>query len=94
MTKARAELRKVTDIVAGPGFEGRPATTRSIAWLTHMSVAIGVPAPNVAVGDGEITGYDLGVFTSPVRVESDPYAPYARVHAMRDGKASPGTSPS
>jgi hypothetical protein len=81
----REQMAVVADSVARDGFWGTPATTRAIAWLTHTSVALGVPAPDVHVGDAQIGANDMGVFCAPVAHVSTPYAATSTVLAIRGG---------
>ena len=40
-----SKVEQVTETVALPGLEGRPATAREMEWLVRRSMGIGLPAP-------------------------------------------------
>lgn len=83
--RIRRDLTRITDVIARPGFSGKPASARALAWLIHASHAISVPAPDVAVGEDDLTDQDMQTFTAPVRQHSEAYDPYVTVRAVRGG---------
>lgn len=89
-TGARAEierqavkLRRIADIVSGPGMEGRPAHTTEIEWLIHRSIRLGLPAATAlspTPGEDWDTD-DVHAFTDGVRYSYKPFAPTVEVTA-------------
>ncbi|MBO0893422.1 MAG: hypothetical protein J2O39_03510, partial [Acidimicrobiales bacterium] len=45
-SRLEPELRDLDRIVAGPGLEGRPATTAELAWLVRRSITLGCAPPS------------------------------------------------
>jgi len=64
-----ARIAEIDAIVAGPGFNARPASPAQMAWLVHRSVCLGMPAP-----------LTLGASTHPVWEHSDLVEVTDRVH--------------
>lgn len=74
------QLLQIEKIVSGPGFDGRRATAREMAFLFHRSLSMGVPAPmHAGVGGERWEVEDLAEFTERRAWLSEPYASSVRV---------------
>jgi hypothetical protein len=77
---------RVTEVVAGGGLEGRPASAAEMEWLMRRSIGLGLPAPGALCpapgGDWETE--DLHAFTDSVRYEAVPFAPTVKVIGRAD----------
>lgn len=61
--KVLEEVMKVTKIMRGAGFNGRPMGPRDMAFLMHRSLSMGVPAPmHAGVGGGRWEPDDIAGF--------------------------------
>ncbi len=71
-----SQVERVTETVALPGFEGRPATAEEMEWLLRRSVGLGLPAPAALspVDDGAWAADDLHSFTDDVDYAAAPLA--------------------
>ena len=71
--RLRSQVERVTETVALPGLEGRPATAADMEWLLRRSVGLGLPAPAdlSPVGDGEWNSDDLHSFADQVEYAAD-----------------------
>lgn len=67
-------VERVTETVALPGLDGRPATAREMEWLMRRSMGIGLPTPTDLsnVPGGEWTADDLHSFTDRVEYDAEP----------------------
>ena len=67
-------LERVTEAIALPGLEGRPATAAEMEWLLRRSVGLGLPAPSslAPVGSREWDSDDLHSFTDQVEYAALP----------------------
>jgi AAA domain-containing protein len=66
--RLRTVQRQIDTIVAGPGFDGLPATPQQVEFLMHRSVALGLPAP-VTLSPAALGGwteFDMGEFADSV----------------------------
>ena len=74
------EILQVEKVVTGPGFDGRRATAREMAFLFHRSLSMGIPAPvNAGVGGDRWELEDLAEFTERRVWLSEPYGSSVRV---------------
>jgi hypothetical protein len=74
------QILQIEKIVSGPGFDGRRATAREMAFLFHRSLSMGVPAPvHAGVGGDRWEVEDLAEFTDRRAWLSEPYASSVRV---------------
>jgi hypothetical protein len=74
------QILQIEKIVSGPGFDGRRATAREMAFLFHRSLSMGVPAPvHAGVGGDRWELEDLAEFTERRAWLSEPYASSVRV---------------
>jgi hypothetical protein len=74
------QILQIEKIVSGPGFDGRRATAREMAFLFHRSLSMGVPAPvHAGVGGDRWEVEDLAEFTERRVWLSEPYASTVRV---------------
>lgn len=94
MSGARAEidaqggtLRRLADIVAGPGMNGRPARVEEIEWLVHRSIRLGLPAlaPVTPESDEPWLGEDMATFTDGVEYAYKPFGATVEVSADYNG---------
>lgn len=85
------EIAHLDNIVAAPGFQGRPVTMTEMRWLLHRSTHLGLPAPKTmpGCGDGTWSSEDLAAVTDGVEVFQD--AAYAPTVTVR-GRAVNGAS--
>jgi hypothetical protein len=67
-------VERITEAVALPGLEGRPATAHEMEWLLRRSLGIGLPAPRelAPVTGGEWGSDDLHSFADQVEYETAP----------------------
>jgi hypothetical protein len=85
---ARA-AESVTEVVAGPGMGGRPASATELEWLLRRSVGLGLPAPGslCPAPGGHWDTEDLHAFTDGISYEAVPFAPTTKVHGtLADGR--------
>jgi hypothetical protein len=74
------QILQVEKVVSGPGFDGRRATAKEMAFLFHRSLSMGVPAPvNAGVGGDRWEVDDLAEFTERRVWLSEPYGSSVRV---------------
>jgi hypothetical protein len=68
------QVERITEAVALPGLEGRPATAHEMEWLLRRSMGIGLPAPHelAPIDGGDWTGDDLHSFADQVDYEVEP----------------------
>ena len=80
------QILQIEKVVTGPGFDGRRATAREMAFLFHRSLSMGVPAPVHAGVGGERWGVeDLAEFTERRAWLSEPYGSTVRVVSEMKG---------
>jgi hypothetical protein len=74
-------VERVTETVALPGMDGRPATSQEMEWLLRRSIGLGLPAPAQvsAVDDGSWQQDDLHAFTDDVDYAAAPLARTVKV---------------
>ncbi len=79
-------LERVTEAVALPGMDGRPATVREMEWLLRRSLGIGLPSPrNLSPHDDpRWDAEDLHSFADDVEHTQAPFARTTRVVGLRD----------
>lgn len=67
-------IERITETVALPGLDGRPATAKEMEWLLRRSLGIGLPTPTdlSAVPDGGWATDDLHSFTDRVEYVAEP----------------------
>lgn len=77
----------IAETIAGPGFEGRPATPRELEWLLRRSIGVGLPAPGALspVDDGRWETEDLPELTDGVIQEAEPFAQTVKVSRRDPG---------
>ncbi|GAB3785517.1 ATP-binding protein [Nocardioides ungokensis] len=68
------QVERITETVALPGLEGRPATAHEMEWLLRRSMGLGLPAPAelAPVPIREWTSDDLHSFVDQVEYEAEP----------------------
>lgn len=66
-------VERITEAVALPGFEGRPATAAEMEWLMRRSVGVGMPAPHQLspVDDGRWESEDLHSYSDRIEYDTD-----------------------
>ena len=81
-----AELRRVGEIVAGPGWDGRPALPGTIERAMHTALAPGAPVLDTdRVRSPQFGEADLRAISDAVRWEWEPFGRWVRVTAVRGG---------
>lgn len=93
IAKQRTQLARLTDIAAGPGMEGRPATTPEVEWLIHRSIRLGLPAPTLSADtESSWESEDMHAFTDGVDYSySKRFASTVAITASYDGLTDPNT---
>lgn len=82
------QIALVSKTVAGPGFDGRPATARDMAFLFHRSLSMGVPAPvHAGVGGARWEVEDLAEFASRRVWLAEPYGSSVTIRSEVRGGA-------
>ena len=80
------QVLQVEKVVTGPGFDGRRATAREMAFLFHRSLSMGVSAPvNAGVGGDRWDVEDLAEFTERRVWLSEPYGSSVRIVSETKG---------
>lgn len=77
------DLTRLTDTLAAPGMDARPATTAEVEWLVHRMVRLGLPAVTVTGADAP---EDLPAFTDAVDYTCARFAPTTTVSADYAGQ--------
>jgi hypothetical protein len=74
-------IRETDEIMASPGMEGAPVTSRQFEWLLHRSCSLGLPAPLTlgSVDSPEWDTEDLHEFTDSIRWFAIPFGRTIRV---------------
>ena len=82
------EILRVTNIVKGSGFNGRPVGPRDMAFLMHRSLSMGVPAPmHAGPGGGRWEPDDIsGFFTRREWIYNPLTSSTVKVLAEHNGK--------
>jgi AAA-like domain len=82
------QVTRIGEVVAGSGFNGRPATADEMEWLLHRSLAVGLPSPTTLspTTGGVWERDDLYAFSDTVRHITRPYGSTVRVLARRGGR--------
>ncbi|QDP95005.1 hypothetical protein FOE78_02920 [Microlunatus elymi] len=74
------QILQIEKIVSGPGFDGRRATGREMAFLMHRSLSMGIPAPvHAGVGGERWDVGDLAEFTERRAWLCEPYGSSVQV---------------
>jgi len=83
------DAAEVAGLVAGPGLNGRPASTSEVEYLLRRSMALGHKAPTALspVGDDPWDESDLEELTAATRFEAGAFA--SAVKVVRDGDYGP-----
>jgi hypothetical protein len=68
------DLERITETMALPGLEGRPAASREMEWLLRRSIGLGLPAPTdlSPTPDPNWESDDLASFTDRVEYAAQP----------------------
>ncbi|TCJ31056.1 ATP-binding protein [Nocardioides jejuensis] len=68
------DIERVTETMALPGLEGRPATAQEMEWLLRRSIALGMPSPSdlSPSDDPRWEREDLASFTDQVEYAAQP----------------------
>ena len=75
-----AELRRVGDIVGGPGWDGHPASPETIERAMHTALAPGAPVPTTDRRWGsQLEESDLWAISDAVQWEWEPFGRWVRV---------------
>ncbi|NUR09520.1 MAG: hypothetical protein HOQ45_21255 [Nocardioidaceae bacterium] len=77
-----SQVERVTEAVALPGMEGRPASAAEMEWLLRRSVGLGLPAParlSPVEASDEWADDDLHSFTDDVDYVAQPFGRTVRV---------------
>jgi AAA-like domain len=78
--RVTAELRRVGEIVAGPGWDGRPALPATLERAMHTALAPGAPVPGAdRVRGSQLDEADLRAISDAVRWEWEPFGSWVRV---------------
>jgi hypothetical protein len=86
------EVERITESVALPGLEGRPATAAEMEWLLRRSIGLGLPSPNELspIDAGTWEEEDLHTFTDAVDYAARPLGRTVELTGHGGGPRSAG----
>jgi hypothetical protein len=91
LDRLEPELHELDRIVAGPGLEGRQATTSELAWLMRRSVALGCLPPAADWWEAPWASEDLAELTEGAWWTVEPYGRTVQVEADLGGSGAKAT---